>query len=115
VGKLSEKILRSNIKKLKLIILIIKTAEDLSYTKNIPVISDIPTRSLKRNKDYNDTEPEAPRLKFARVMASYVLLVKATDRDRNYINGVTNRVPIPTSYEAAVSDLIFGIQWQEAI
>jgi hypothetical protein len=65
-------------------VLITKTAEDLDYIKNIPVISNIPTRSLKRNKDYRNVEPEVPRLKSARVMISYALLVKAINRDGNY-------------------------------
>jgi hypothetical protein len=108
VRELSKKVLRSNTKKFRLIVLIIKTAKNLDYTKNIPVIPNIPTRSFERNKDYNNAKPEILRLKSARVMASYALLIKITDRNGNYINGITNRVPIPISYEIAVSDPIFG-------
>jgi hypothetical protein len=90
-------------------ILITKTAEDLGYTKNIPIIPNISIRSLKRNRNYSNVKPETSKLKFARIMVSYVLLAKATNRDKNYINRIINRVPISINYEVIISDPIFGI------
>jgi len=47
------------------------------------------------------------------IMAQMAFLVRAIEADQ--LDGVKNRVPIPTNYHAAVSDPIHGRRWQEAV
>jgi Reverse transcriptase (RNA-dependent DNA polymerase) len=47
------------------------------------------------------------------IMAQITFLVRATEADQ--LDGVKNRVPIPTNYHAAVGDPIHGRRWQEAV
>ena len=47
------------------------------------------------------------------VMAQMAFLVRATEADQ--LDGIKNRVPIPTNHQSAITDPIHGLKWQEAI
>ena len=47
------------------------------------------------------------------IMAQTAFLVRATEIDQ--LDGVKNRVPIPTNYNSAINDPIHGRKWQEAV
>ena len=65
----------------------------------------------KRSAPHDDHPDEQSQRKFSRV---YCTAEDATDAvDKDILHGIDNPVPIPTSYDSAVNDPIYGAAWKE--
>ncbi len=93
---------------IKLIVLITKSLKDIGHDRDTPIISNDQSQNRKRVRDKDDGDHETLKTKGARLMTIFALLVKVINRDSNYCNAITNRVPIPVSYKIVINDPIFG-------